>query len=521
MNATEASHDPPPEQREYTRGVHTRQPCLGLEAGTVHDPPHRPTMAPDTVADAFRHRLERAPGSPVVVCSGQACSTADLDALARDLEHRLDAAGLAPGTLVALATGDGPAFLASLLAIRRGRRAALLLGSATPEAIATARRLGARALLAGTGWPQSAEDLTLTALATEAEAPDLAPDTAVVKLTSGSTGRPRGIVVPATAMAADEDALARTMGLEWGERILAGVPFSHSYGLSSVALPALARGATLILPRPGGGPFASLRAAHEHGATFFPTVPAYLQALLKLAEPPSWPDSLRLTITAGAPLRPETAARFREVYDRRIHVFYGASECGGICYDREGGAGERSSLGTPVEGVEICLEPEVEGETGTDGPGLVTVRSAAVAAGYLGDSGEPTTTGPGLAGGRFRTSDLGELRRGELHLLGRVDDVINLKGKKVHPREVEAVLRELAAVEDVAVLEVPRPGAEPLLRAVVACLPGALSREDVLAWCRPRLAEHKIPRSVVLVQELPRTERGKLDRRALRQLEHG
>ena len=129
------------------------------------------------------------------------------------------------------------------------------------------------------------------------------------------------------------------------------------------------------------------------------------------------------------------------------------------------------------------------------------------------------TLTPDLGSGCFRTSDLGELLHGELYLLGRIDDVIILKGKKVHPREVELILRDLPPVEDVAVLAVPRPGGEPVLRAVVACAPGSLDREQVLAWCRGHLADHKVPRSVVLLPELPRTERGKLDRRALRRLE--
>ena len=90
------------------------------------------------------------------------------------------------------------------------------------------------------------------------------------------------------------------------------------------------------------------------GATVFPTVPAYLQALLRMSQPPPWPASLRLCLTAGAPLPPATAAQFREFSGRPVHVFYGASECGGICYDRSGDAGERGTVGTPVEGVSIC-----------------------------------------------------------------------------------------------------------------------------------------------------------------------
>ena len=121
---------------------------------------------------------------------------------------------------------------------------------------------------------------------------------------------------------------------------------------------------------------------------------------------------------------------------------------------------------------------------------------------------------PCLAGGSFRTRDLASWRGGELHLEGRLDDVINVRGKKVDPREVEAVLGRLAGVEEVVTLGAPR-GDETIVRSVVACRPGDLDREAVLRWCRRHLAHHKVPRSVVLVEEIPRTARGKLDREAL------
>jgi len=99
---------------------------------------------------------------------------------------------------------------------------------------------------------------------------------------------------------------------------------------------------------------------------------------------------------------------------------------------------------------------------------------------------------------------------------GRLDDVVNVKGKKVDPREVEGVLVQLAGVDEVAVLGVSCAGRSgELLRAVIACRPGRLTAEDVVGWCRCHLSSHKVPRSVILVGSLPRNARGKLDRSAL------
>jgi long-chain acyl-CoA synthetase len=243
-------------------------------------------------------------------------------------------------------------------------------------------------------------------------------------------------------------------------------------------------------------------------------VPACLDAVVRMSEAPPAPKCLRVIIAAGAPLAAGTSVRFRERFGLPVHVFYGSSECGGICYDREGGAAERGTVGSPVEGVRVTLEPCEGEETRGDGPGVVTVESPAVALGYLPDPD------PRLCCGRFRAGDLAVWQGSELALRGRLDDLVNVKGKKVNPREVEGVLARLAGVEEVAVLGLPAPERSgEVLRAVVACRPGRLSAAEVVAWCRTHLSAHKVPRSVILVEALPRTSRGKLDRPALLALE--
>jgi acyl-CoA synthetase (AMP-forming)/AMP-acid ligase II len=466
----------------------------------------------DPILQAFERLARRAPLAPLVVSPERRATVSDVDALARAAGRRLAekplAARLAPGTVVGLAAANGPGFLASLLALRRAGLAALLLDPRTPEPEArrVLRALGAPALLrCPEGWPQGPEEWSIVSPPEDGtEPPPVAsPDTAVVKLTSGSTGTPRGIAASSEALLADDAALTLSMGLSDADRLLTTIPLSHSYGLASLALPALARGTLLVMPEAAGvyDPFVT---AARLGATFFPTVPAYLDALARMDEPPPRPDSLRLVITAGAPLAAATSARFREAFGLPVHVFYGSSECGGICYDREGGAAERGTVGAPVEGVRVLVEPD---------DGRVTVESAAVSSGYLPDPDER------LAGGRFRAGDLAVWQDGELALRGRVDDLVNIKGKKVNPREVETVLAGLPGVDEAAVLGVPLPGAGELLRAVVACRPGSLTAAEVLAWCRSRLSAHKVPRSVILVAALPRNSRGKLDRAALLALE--
>jgi long-chain acyl-CoA synthetase len=335
---------------------------------------------------------------------------------------------------------------------------------------------------------------------------------AAIKLTSGSTGQPRGVATSADALLADEDALASTMGLRTDDRLLAAVPMSHSYGFTSLALACLVRGLQLVMPA-DEGPLAPIRAAEQGGATVFPTVPAYVQAVLRMSQPPAWPSGVRLFITAGAPLSPAIAAEFRQHSGRPLHVFYGSSECGGICFDRTGDAGERGTVGTPVDGVTISwspLNPTNVTNLAQTTSGLLTVRSSAVGETYV------PTPDTRLGDGRFVTADLAEWRDGEIALLRRADRVINVRGFKVDPDEVERVIAELTGVDEAIVTAAPGPdGTSTMVRAVVACQPGAVDAEAVTAWCRPRLAEHKVPRRIVIVRELPRTPRGKIDHAAL------
>jgi acyl-coenzyme A synthetase/AMP-(fatty) acid ligase len=469
-------------------------------------------MLIDPLVDAFERQLRRSPTAPLIVATGRCARVCDIDALAREMLASLPALPRTPGTLVGVAACHGPGLPAALVAFRRAGLVALLLDAEAPalEQLRIVEQLGAVGLLrCRRPWPTSGAEWEWIAAPGDGGGA-LLPGSAVVKLTSGSTGTPRGIATSLQSLLADDTALTSTMGIRPTDRLLATVPLSHSYGLSSLVIPALVRGTVLVLPDAGlHGPFT---AAEQLGATVFPTVPAYLGALVRTSELPPLPPALRLVLSAGAPLAPATAARFREAFGLPVHSFYGSSESGGICYDREGGAAERGSVGTPVDGVTVELQPL----PGIPGDGVVTVRSAAVADAYL-PHGDPR-----LEPGRFVTNDVGSWRDGELALVGRQDLVVNIKGKKVDPREVEEVLARLAGVEEVAVLGVPVPERDgEVLRAVVACDPERLSAAEVLAWCRTHLASHKVPRSLILVQRMPRTARGKLDRSALLALRAG
>lgn len=459
---------------------------------------------------AFSHLVERRENDALVLAVRRRATIGDIDRLARSISKQL-VVTFGHAGLIGLALPNGPAFLAGLLAVLRSGQTALLLDVLAPaeDQARSIRMLGASGVLRCTKtWPDSAADFQLLPTADDVSRRDV-PGGAVVKLTSGSTGVPRGVLMPAESLVADEAALASTMALRADDRLLATIPWSHSYGFTTIALSAMVRGIQLVLPT-DNGPLSPLVDGNSLGATVFPTVPAYIQALVKMARPPALPHAMRLVISAGAPLSPSSAELFRLTYRQPVHVFYGSSECGGICYDREGGAGERGTVGTPVDGVHVSLAPSPECGPGS---GLVTIRSSAVGTRYLPVENDT------LDSGRFQTSDVGNWRAGELVLSGRIDRMINVRGRKVDPAEVEGVLAQLEGVDEVVVLGVGIPGGkDQAVRAVIVTSVADLAYADIVEWCRSQLAAHKVPRSIVIVDTLPRTPRGKIDHAALREL---
>ena len=220
----------------------------------------------DTLVQGFAELLAEKPDALVCVSQNSGVTRQDLDRLSRAIE--------APGEIVAIALPNGARFLAALLALRRRGQVALLLDASLPESaqLAAARAFGASSIIRGGE----------VVLVDGPHALPLPHGTAVIKLSSGSTGVPRGIAQSAFALRQDTQQLHATMSITRADRALAIVPMSFSYGLASLAVPALCEGLTLIVPD-DEGPLAPLAAAHACGATILPAVPVFLQGLLKLS----------------------------------------------------------------------------------------------------------------------------------------------------------------------------------------------------------------------------------------------
>ncbi len=327
-------------------------------------------------------------------------------------------------------------------------------------------------------------------------AADRRPAADLLKLTSGSTGDPRAVRFTEAQLMADADHVCESMGIRGGDVNYGVISFAHSYGFSNLVTPLLCRGIPLVAAE-DSIPQAIVRGLAASGATVFPGVPAHFRTLAQLTPVP---ERLRLCISAGARLAADTARSFAERWGRKVHSFYGASECGGICYD----AGEEREVpegyvGAPLKGV--TLEPVA------DESGRIRVRSRAVGLGYWPEDAEE------LAGGVFHPADLLEKRAEGYVITGRESDLINVAGRKVNPAEVEAVLRRCPGVHDVVVLGLPAPlrGEE-----VAACVTGSASEETLRRFCGDHLASWQSPRRWIFLEEIPVNARGKVSRADLR-----
>ena len=318
-----------------------------------------------------------------------------------------------------------------------------------------------------------------------------------VKTTSASSGGPKSILFTAEQLAADAANIVSTMGLrpEWPN--LACISLAHSYGFSNLVLPLLLHGIPLIFARTPL-PEMMVRAASRALAITIPAVPALWKAW---HEAKAIPSNTRLAISAGAPLPLPLETAVFESCGLKIHNFYGSSECGGIAYDRAATPRLNAALaGSALDNVRLTLSAN---ET-------LVVKSSAVGECYWPvseNSGGPLTTG------RFETTDLAEIRDGNVYLRGRLTDVLNIAGRKASPENIEAALRLHPAVIDCVVFGIP-DSTRDRTEVVVAAIHtrSAIPVSDLAQFLSQKIPAWQIPRHWWFTEEIQPNSRGKISR---------
>jgi HIP---CoA ligase len=350
----------------------------------------------------------------------------------------------------------------------------------------------------------------------EAVGPD---DVSDMFFTSGTTGRPKGAMTAHGQNVAVYEAWSAGVGLRRGDRYLVVNPLSHTFGYKAGLLACLMRGATLVV-QAVFDPARSLQLVADEEITVLPGPPTLYASLLDHpAQRHTDLSSLRLAVTGAAVVPVALVERMRAELFPDVVIAYGLTEaCGTVTVgDRYADAQTiASTVGRPIEGTEVVIAGKDGARLPPGESGEVLVRGYNVMRGYFGD---PEATAAAIdEGGWLHTGDIGCLDAdGNLRITDRLKDMFIVGGFNVYPAEVEQLIARHPKVSEAAAVGVPDGRLGEACRAYVIPRPGAeIDPAEIIEFCRDRLANFKVPRQVVIVQELPRNATGKVLKYVLR-----
>jgi long-chain acyl-CoA synthetase len=489
------------------------------------------------------------PEDVAVVCASSSVTWASMDAAVNRFANGLRARGIGHGDRVVLACPNLPQFVVAYYAVLKlgailvpinillkageiayhlrdsGARALLCFEGTAELPLGTEGRAAFAQVpectlfvVIGRGEPgEESFDSLSQGQSPRFETTVTAPtDTAVILYTSGTTGTPKGAELSHSNLAMNALASVAMTQLNSHDVSLVALPLFHSFGQSVQMNAVAASGGTMVL-LPRFDAKAAMRAMTDHSVTVFCGVPTMYIALLNLDwKGPDLAMSLRLGVSGGAALPVAVLRAFEQRYGVVILEGYGLSETSPVAtfnhFDTKRVAG---SVGVPIAGTEVGIMDEHGKLLGSDEVGEVVVRGHNVMKGYW---RKPEATAQALRDGWFHTGDMGRRDAdGNHYIVDRLKDMVIRGGFNVYPREIEEVLMQHPAIAMAAVVGVPHEVHGEEIKAYVVPREGIPAEgEQIVGWCRERMAAYKYPRIVELVAALPMTATGKILKRELR-----
>ncbi len=343
-------------------------------------------------------------------------------------------------------------------------------------------------------------------------------DVAIYQYTGGTTGVSKGAIATHRALVANTLQIdAWLPDRRMGEEVyLAVLPFFHVYGMVACMSAAVYQAATMVL-LPRFNVDDVLKAIQKYRPTLFHGVPAMYVAINNHPEVEKYDlRSIRACISGAAPLPVEVKQRFEEITGGKLVEGYGLSEAPTATHCNPiNGLNKPGSIGLPFPDVECkIVDPETGEELPPGEPGELLIRAPQVMKGYL---NRPEETAEALKDGWLHTGDIAYMDEdGYFYIVDRKKDMIISGGYNVYPREVEEVLYQHPAVQEAAVAGVPHEYYGEMVKAYVVLKPGATAtEEEIIQFCKERLAGYKVPKAVEFRSELPKTMVGKILRRVL------
>ncbi len=350
--------------------------------------------------------------------------------------------------------------------------------------------------------------------------PTMADDTAVIVYTSGTTGHPKGAELTHFQLYMNCTVAGDLFGFADDDIGIAALPLFHVFGLSSVLNVSMRFGGTVVLI-PRFDPGAVIDAIARHRATIFSGVPTMYYALLQADSAGRDVSSLRVGVSGGAAIPGEVIRAFEEKFPGVVILEgYGLSESASTTtFNVSAEQRKVLSIGRPIWGVEVRVVDDEDKELprGEEHVGEIVIRGHNLMKGYYKN---PEATREAFRNGWFHTGDLAHRDDdGYLFVVDRKKDMIIRGGYNVYPREVEEVLFAHPAVAEAAVIGRPDDKLGEEVVAIVTLQPGASATpEEIVAYCRERVAAYKYPREVRVVDELPKGPTGKILKKELRAL---
>jgi long-chain acyl-CoA synthetase len=496
------------------------------------------------LAVILRESANARPAAPALVYNGTTMTYAELDARSDAVALGLRAQGIGPGDRVALQLPNIPEFPVAYYGILKAgavvvplnvllrapevayqiadsdTRLLITWAGVVGEAAKAAAECGlSEVYVAGSADDsvRSFTDLTATVTGPVALPATEPGDTAAIVYTSGTTGRPKGAELTHFQLYMNADIPGRLFALKPDDIVLTVLPLFHVYGMSSAMNLGIRFGACLSLV-PRFTPETVLATIDRDRATVFAGVPTMFVALLDCPAADRFDtSSLRVCVSGGDSIAATVLDAFEQRFAVPILEGYGMTETASTITFNEGPERRRVySVGKPVWGVQVQVWDDDDRPLppGRDHVGEFVTRGYHTMRGY---HRQPAATAEAFRHGWFHTGDLGYADEdGYLFIVDRQKELIIRGGYNVYPREIEEVLHHHPAVAQAAVAGVPDERLGQEVKAFIVTRPGSdTSADEVIAYCRERLAAYKYPRLVEFRDALPLSGAGKVLKKML------
>ncbi len=342
-------------------------------------------------------------------------------------------------------------------------------------------------------------------------------DGAEIIYTSGTTGKPKGVVLTHGNVVSNTSSTVTECDVRPEDRLVCFLPLYHSFAQNFIFNSSVRAGSTLvILPRFEMDEV--LRIMAEERVTRWHAVPTIYILVLGTPEAEKAFASVRYCFSAASSMPEEVARQWFDRFGLKIHEGYGLTESTPSAVYNHTIRHKAGTVGTPIMNVEVQIWDQ-EGHPLPQGQaGEIVIKGPNVMKGYYND---PVATSETLVDGWLRTGDVGVLdEEGYLSIVDRIKDMVNSAGLKIWPREVEEVLYTHEAVAECAVIGVPDAVFGESVKACIVLRTGTtVDADEVIAFCKARLASYKAPKLVEFMSGLPKSATGKILKTELRQRE--